>query len=167
MPFFSLLRIPVVMAPLPLAEALANLVYKKVLAGHPTLFDRLDAYRDRRFGFLPKDLPLCFVARPSDRRIEVYRKPLTVPLAVSVAAPFGMLLDLLEGKADGDALFFSRDIEVEGDMEALLALRNALDDARIDLVDDVVGARSPVAPLMRAMMRELAPDRQGEAGRWN
>lgn len=163
----DLIQVPVVLMPLPLAEALANLAYQRVLSHHPSLFERLDMYRGRRFGFVPTDLPLAFVARPSDGRISVHRKPLRDRVDVSVEAPFGLLLDLLQGKADGDALFFSRDIQVEGDMEALLALRNSLDDARVDLVDDVLGEGSPLAPMVRTVMRHLSSGQAKEAGEWN
>jgi len=41
------------------------------------------------------------------------------------------MIELLEGRADGDALFFSRTLTVEGDMEAVVALRNAIDGSEI------------------------------------
>jgi predicted lipid carrier protein YhbT len=43
-----------------------------------------------------------------------------------------VLVGMLDGSYDGDALFFSRDLVIEGDTSAVLALRNALDDAEID-----------------------------------
>jgi O2-independent ubiquinone biosynthesis accessory factor UbiT len=51
------------------------------------------------------------------------------PLAGGLAA----LLGLVYGAFDGDALFFSRDLVVEGDTGAMLALRNAIDNAEFDL----------------------------------
>lgn len=167
MPLSDLLQVPVVLAPLPLVEAIANLAYQRVLSRHPLLFERLDSYGERRFGFVPTDFPFAFIARPADGRISVRRKPLREAVDVCVDAPFGMLLALLQGKADGDALFFARDIQVEGDMEALLALRNSLDDARVDLVDDVLGKGSPLAPLIRTVMSHLSGGQPREARRWN
>lgn len=162
------LQVPVILVPLPLTEALANLAYNRVLLSHPSLFERLDVYRERRFGFVPTDLPIAFVAKPSEGRISVFRKPLVREVVdVCVEAPLGILLELLQGAADGDALFFSRDLQVEGDIEALLALRNSLDDARIDLVDDVFGNASPLAPMFRTVMRHLAAGHPKEGGRWN
>ena len=163
----DMLRIPAALTPLPLVEAVANLAYRRVLSTHPSLFERLGAYRQRRFGFVATDLPFAFVARPSEDRIGVHRRPLRESVDVSVEAPFAVLLDLLQGTADGDALFFARDIQVEGDIEALLALRNSLDDARIDLADDVFGKANPLAPMARSVMRHLAAGRPKEAGRWN
>jgi predicted lipid carrier protein YhbT len=164
----DLLQVPVVLMPLPLTEALANLAYQRVLSNHPALFVRLDAHRERRFGFIPTDLPLAFVAKPSEGRIKVRRKPLPRDAVdVSVEAPLGVLLELLQGTADGDALFFARDIQVEGDMEALVALRNSLDDAHVNLADDVLGKGSPLAPKLDAVMRHLTRRQPKEAGRWS
>ena len=161
------IHIPVVLIPLPLTEAVANLAYQRVLSKHPTLFERLEEFRGRSYGFVPTDLPVAFVARPDEGRIGVRRKPMPDSVDVCVEAPFGTLLQLLQGEADGDALFFSRDIRVEGDMEALLALRNSLDDARVDLVRDLLGDDSPLAAMVRALMRHLSSARPGEAGGWN
>lgn len=161
------MQIPVALVPLPLTEAIANLAYQRVLSKHPTLFERLEEYRGRKFGFVPTDLPVAFVAKPDQRRIAVRRKPIQDMVDVRVEAPFGVLLQLLQGDADGDALFFSRDIRVEGDMEALLALRNSLDDARVDLVGDLLGDGSPLATMFKALMIHLSSGRPKDAGKWN
>jgi predicted lipid carrier protein YhbT len=163
----DLLHFPVVVVPLPLTEAVANMAYQRVLSKHPTIFERLEEYRSRTFGFVPTDLPVAFVARPDDRRICVRRKPMADAVDVCVEAPFGVLLQLLQGEADGDALFFSRDIRIEGDIEALLALRNSLDDARIDLADDLLGDGSPIAAMVKGVVRHLSSARSKEAGGWS
>jgi hypothetical protein len=41
------------------------------------------------------------------------------------------LIGLLDGAYDGDALFFSRDLVIEGDTAAVLALRNAIEDTAL------------------------------------
>jgi len=163
----ELIHIPVVVVPLPFTGAAANLAYQRVLARHPTTFERLEEYGERSYGFVPTDLPVIFIATPNKRRVMVRRKPLREALDVRVDAPFGTLLRLLQGEADGDALFFSRDIRVEGDMEALLALRNSLDDARVDLAVDLFGQNSPLAAMARTLMRRLSPDATREAKGWN
>ncbi len=60
------------------------------------------------------------------------------------------LIDLAEGRMDADALFFSREITIEGDMEAVLALRNALDAEGLDLMAE---AFRPFGPLAGGMSR--------------
>lgn len=66
-----------------------------------------------------------------------------------------LLLALLEGQIDGDAVFFSRSLTITGDMEAMLALRNALDDCNIDLPADIARMSGPFAPLVRRAAAEI------------
>ncbi len=60
---------------------------------------------------------------------------------------------MLHGRYDGDALFFSRDLMIEGDTEVVLALRNALDDAELDLGAELAAM---AGPLKGAVRRALA-----------
>ena len=46
-----------------------------------------------------------------------------------------MLLGLLDGTFDGDALFFHRTVSVSGQTEAIVALRNAIEDAELTPAD--------------------------------
>jgi len=54
----------------------------------------------------------------------------------SLKGKFFDLISIIEGKVDGDALFFSRKIEVEGDTETLIIIRNAFDSADICLIKE-------------------------------
>jgi len=56
------------------------------------------------------------------------------------AGKFFDLLDMIDGSLDGDALFFSRALQVSGDTEAVVALRNALDDFEGSALDSVVAS---------------------------
>jgi predicted lipid carrier protein YhbT len=62
-------------------------------------------------------------------------------------------MGLVDGTYDGDALFFSRDIAVDGDIEAVLALRNAVDDASIDLLHEAAAWAGPLAAVFRHAAR--------------
>ena len=64
---------------------------------------------------------------------------------------------MVHGAMDGDALFFSRDIVIEGDTEAVLALRNAVDDAEIDLADEVASMTGPVSKYVAEVFRAARP----------
>jgi predicted lipid carrier protein YhbT len=84
-----------------------------------------------------------------------------------VSGPLVLLLALAEGRADGDAEFFGRQIVVEGDMEAALALRNALENEAIDFARDLAPgglARGPVEAGL-ARLRTYLMAREG--GQWN
>ena len=138
--------------PLPLIERLARMAFHQVLARHEGLLARLDGHLGKRCGFLATDVDLAFVICPANRSLqamrgsELQRTGLRAPHAL-VSGPLPVLLSLLEGSSDGDAEFFVRALVVSGDMEAVLALRNALDDADIDLPADLVALAGPLSPL--------------------
>ena len=131
--------------PLPLAQKAVDLIFARALQQHPGLFDRLGAHADKAFGFGPSDLDLYFVVRPAAATIRLYRPAKAPPVAAAISGPIVTLLALLEGHIDGDAIFFSRGVKVTGDMEAILALRNGLDDCGFDLPRDLSGLAGPLA----------------------
>ncbi len=131
--------------PLPVVQKIVDAVFRRALRQHPNLFDRLGSYAEKRFGFSPTDLDLAFLIHPATPSISVYRKRQAPDTDAAVNGPLVMLLALLEGRIDGDAMFFSRSLSVTGDMEAMLALRNALDDCGFDLPKDLAGLAGPFA----------------------
>ncbi|MFC3704404.1 SCP2 domain-containing protein [Devosia honganensis] len=141
--------------PLPLVQQAVGVVFRRVLRQHPGLFDRLGPYASRRFRFNPTDLDFSFVVHPAGPAISVYRAGKAPPATAAVSGPLVTLLALLEGRIDGDAVFFSRDLSVTGDMEAMLALRNALDDCGFDLPRDLSGIAGPFAPPFRRLAEHL------------
>jgi predicted lipid carrier protein YhbT len=150
-------------APLPLAPlqpALA-LMLERIVRAHPDLHDRLGEHARKRFGIDPTDLPFAFVLEPRQRR-PLVRAVRTLPddVDASIHGPLAGLIGMAEGTLDGDALFFSRVLRVEGEVAAALALRNAIDDARIDFGRILFGGLGPLGPrladALRARMRPLA-----------
>ena len=146
--------------PLPLIERLARIAFHQVLSRHPALLARLEGHMNKRYAFLATDLDLAFVISPVSRSLSVMhgrnlpKTGLRAPHA-TVRGPLRVLLSLLEGSADGDAEFFVRALTVSGDMEAVLALRNALDDADIDLPDDLGALAGPLSPLAARLARSI------------
>lgn len=132
-----------------------NLMFRRLLSSHSDLFERLGQHGAKRFAFVPADIPLTFVVQPAKSLIDVYRRPLVDEVDASVQGPLFLLLALLEGRCDADALFFSRDLVVTGDMEAMLAMRNTLDDAGIDLAKDLAPLAGPLAPLADRCLAQL------------
>lgn len=145
MQFPPILAAPLEVVPLALVQHTTNLLFRRLLSSHAGLFDRLGQYRAKRFAFIPSDVPLIFLVNPAKPSIGVYRKPLVGEVDAKVEGPLFLLLALLEGRCDADALFFSRNLIVAGDMEAMLAMRNALDDAVIDLAKDLSPLAGPFA----------------------
>ena len=151
------LTAPLRLAPLaPMGLALTAIA-RRLIARHPSLIVRLGGYADARFAIDPTDLPLTLLMHPhpTHTRITLHRTP---PEAEArIAGPLAALLGLVHGAYDGDALFFSRDLVIEGDTSAALALRNAIDDAELDLGAEVAGIAGPLravlAPLIAAVGR--------------
>lgn len=158
------------MAPIPIGvvQQAARHAFATVMARHPALFDRLGEHAQRTFVFAPTDLPFAFAVTPADGGIRVARPGVFVSADATVSGPLVLLLALLEGRVDGDATFFSRELEVTGDMEAIVALRNAVDDSRIDLPSDLAPLAGPLAEPLRLTLervRTLLLERRQRA--WN
>jgi predicted lipid carrier protein YhbT len=148
---------------------------REIRTRHPRIFDRLGVHTGKRFGLQPTDLPLAFVLEPRRLSPQI-RAVRTLPAGVDVtiAAPLAALMGMVDGSNDGDALFFSRDIEVDGDMEAVVALRNAIDDSRIDIMAESVAWLGPLKAPAERLLRSLtgatagrADNMQGGAQPWN
>lgn len=104
---------------------------------NPRLFDRLGEHRTASFLVDPTDLSFAFLMVPDAERAEVrvVGKRDSVASDVTIRGPLLMLLGLLDGSLDGDALFFHRVISVQGRTDAVLALRNTLEDADLKPAD--------------------------------
>ena len=153
----SLLLTPV---PLALLQPMFNRIATHVAKARPELFARLGPHAGKRFLIDPTDLPFVLVLTPQADRpgLTAHRRHERVAHAAAIAGTFFNLLDMIDGSLDGDALFFSRDLKVSGDTEAVVALRNALDDFDGSALDSVVasfGLLSAPAALALSVMRNV------------
>ena len=114
---------------------------------HGAVFDRLSALGRKSVRIEPSGLPLAFLLTlapaPAGARLRLAGHGEAADAVIR--GPLSVLLDLLEGRLDGDALFFSRQLTIEGDTEVILALRNAVDGEDIDLVADLASPFGPLA----------------------
>ena len=147
-PLSSGLLAYVLARPLPpgLLQPVLNAVFSGVMRRHPDMFERLSCIENPVFQIDPTDLPLVFEfsANPADAYLRVARVASGREIA-TIRGPLPSLIELLEGSVDGDALFFSRTLTIKGDTEAVVALRNAIDDADIDLRVDLLATLGPLA----------------------
>lgn len=163
-----LLTAPLQATPLFVIERAAQALFGRLLAIHPDLFDRLGEYGRKRYAFSPTDLPLHFLVVPETRALSVSRRDRPPEADARMSGPLALLLGLLEGRLDGDALFFARELTATGDMEAIVALRNALDDCKIDLPEDIGPMAGPLAPVVRRIAREIRSRAlEGRMPGWN
>ena len=133
-----LLRLPPPpLAPKLLEHALTALL-RRIAARKPAILARMGQYASARFLIDIRDAPLLLVMAPADQRITVSRRRAPPAHDAAIRGDLAAFLAMLHGSEDGDALFFSGALEVGGDTSAVLALRNALDDAELDLTEELV-----------------------------
>ncbi len=156
-PFGPVLLAGFALRPLPpfMLRPALDLAMAAIRRRHADVFERLDGL-DPIFLIDPVDLPFVFRLRLDGTvpRLDALKngdESGPEPTAV-IRGSLLSLIALLEGRIDGDALFFSRDLAIEGDTGAVVALRNAVDGAEIDLIEDLVSNLGPFAgPSRRAI----------------
>ncbi len=150
---------------------LLTLSLRSFAGRRPGLFERLGEYRSACFGIDPVDLAFAFRVVPDGQRssVRVVSKDGTAGSDVLIRGPLLTLLSLLDGTLDGDAMFFSRIISISGRTEAVLALRNTIEDAELR-PSDLLGlhgilARCVDTGVLGALgaARRLADNSPGEA----
>ena len=141
----------------------AHVVLKPVL-GHavraiarryPEIFSRLGAHQDSRFVLDPLDLPFFFLLHPDPRKplLEALPRRAVVAHDARIAGNLRCLMRLIDGDQDADAAFFSRTLTVTGNTEAVVALRNAIDDIDRPLAAAVADTFGPVGRAILALVR--------------
>ena len=152
-PFSPVLLAGIALAPVPprLLQPLFDAILSVVRRRHPGILERLADYPDAVVGIDPVDLPFVLVLEPHPQMptLTVHRDFSEVEPTAFIRGPLEMLFALSEGRIDGDAAFFSRQLVIEGDTEVVLALRNAIDGAGINLEDDFAATLGPLARPLR------------------
>ncbi len=152
-PLFSLALRPLPLLPL---QPLLALLVRRIKQDHAEIFERLGSHAGKRFGIDPSDLPFAFLLEPERLRPRLTAvRTLPADVDVRICGPLACLIGLVDGDMDGDALFFSRDLVIEGDIEAALALRNAVDDAQIDMLGEVLGPYRQWGTPVRRILLDL------------
>lgn len=133
--------------PLPLLRLFLSPIATHIARTRPQLFARLGPHASKRFLIDPVDLPFGLMLAPDPARpvLDAYRREQTPRHDARIAGSFLDLFGMVDGTVDGDALFFSRELQISGDTEAVVALRNALDDMEGSIVDNVSEAFGPLS----------------------
>ena len=130
--------------PTPLLQRMIDGLMRKMQSRHPRLFKNLERLDTASVCFEPSDVPHRFFltfGRKEASLTVVNSK--TTACDACIKGNLQALLDMLEGRLDGDKLFFSRDIEISGKTDVVVALRNTLDREEIDLLEDVASLFGP------------------------
>lgn len=149
-------RIPLPV-PIPLIQRLLRKGMTAAVDRYPKIFDRLGSQQSKIFLIDPVNMPFALLLMPDSKNptLRACRRPCRVPYDARIAGTFLTLLDMIEGKLDGDALFFSRDLIVEGDTEAVVVLRNALDDLDGDLIGSIAESFGFPARIGLSILRRI------------
>ncbi len=150
--------------PVPLARKVLRFMPPPVLARgtevvvalmrkhHPKLFKNLERLDPALVRLNPTDIPYQFVLRMGGGASFWLDNGGEQSFDATVSGDLESLIDMLEARVDGDALFFARKIKVTGDTSAIVALRNTLDREEIDLYDEVLALCGPFAsPINKAV----------------
>lgn len=134
-------------------------IVRRIAARHPTLFARLGPHQGTDFLIDPRELPFALHLRPDPQALLLRAVPRdAAPRAgATIRGRFLLLLELIDAEQDGDAAFFSRDLEVSGDTEAVVRLRNALDDMDGSLAEETAAMFGPPGRAILARLRRTYP----------
>jgi predicted lipid carrier protein YhbT len=131
------------------AEAVLTASLRRLARAKPDAFDRLGPVRKGAVRVAPTDLPIAFDILPNGTAgsVRVVRPAAPVPADTArISGPLKTLLAIFDGGGDADSAFFQRQIQVEGDTAAVLALHNALEACEVTLAD-LIGVPTRLRPL--------------------
>jgi predicted lipid carrier protein YhbT len=138
--------------PIPPLSLWLSALTRRMVQAHPRMLRRLGDHAAQRFLIDPVDLPWLLLLQPQQARMTAHRRARPPAHDARISGPLSAFLAMMHGAEDGDALFFARDLTVEGDTAAVLALRNAMDDSELDLTEDLATMSGLLAaPLRRAL----------------
>lgn len=139
-----------------LLQPLLRRVVGRIATRHPEIFARVSPYQRADFLIVPDELPFALHLRPNPEAPlfrAVPRHPLP-PHDARIEGPFLLLLNLVDGESDGDAAFFSRELSISGNTEAVVSLRNALDDVDGSVAQEAADLFGPPGRAILAALRK-------------
>src|SRR4051794_37679081 len=130
------------LTPTPILASMVRVLNRTLHRRHPVLVHEFGRLDPAVVHVALTDVPHCFRIAYGNGRMGV-----AVLSGSDAPAPHATLrgslatmIDLLEGRIDGDALFFTRDLQVSGSTQVVVAVRNTLDREVIDLRADIAAA---------------------------
>jgi len=128
-------------------DAILHRILAAITAQHPGLATRLAGLPAAAVLIEPADLPVRFLIRlgPGGPAVNVVPPGADPRASTRVRAPIQQLIALAEARIDADTIFFSRALTIDGDIEPVLALRNALEGEAIDIIGAIRSVPVPLA----------------------
>lgn len=138
-------------------QPILSRIVGRIATRHPALFARLGPHQATDFLIDPVELPFALHLRP-DSKALVFRavpRDATPRVNATIRGRLMLLLELIDSEVDGDAAFFARDLEVTGDTEAVVQLRNALDDIDGSLAEETAAMFGQPGRAILARLRRV------------
>lgn len=150
--------------PLIILQPILQRLIRRLSQERSDLFERLGAQRNKVYLIDPLNLPFVFLLCPDPARpkLSAYRRGRLPRHDARIAATFLTLVDMIDSRLDGDALFFNRELLIEGDVEAVVVLRNALDDLDGSIVDNLADHFGPPTRAALSALRHIRSTRCGK-----
>ncbi|MFP4327738.1 MAG: SCP2 domain-containing protein [Paracoccaceae bacterium] len=142
-----------------LLQPVLGRIVRTIAARHPGIFARIAPYQQADFLIVPSELPFALLLRPDPEApvLRAVRRDPAPAHDARIEGPFLLLLNLVDGESDGDAAFFSRDLTISGNTEAVVSLRNALDDMDGSVAQEAAEMFGPPGRvLLQALRRRSA-----------
>ena len=151
-----------ILRPVPISvyQPFLRRIAKYIAEKHPNLFARLGDDVHKAFLINPTNMPFVLLLEPDPNfvSLEAYRDADGLDYDANITGGFLNLLRLIDGELDGDALFFSRDLKVEGDTESIVRLRNAMDDIEGSVASDIADIFGPLGRMALARLRKVGEE---------
>jgi O2-independent ubiquinone biosynthesis accessory factor UbiT len=148
---------PLVLRTVPLfvIQAALDRIVGNVHLNRPRLFARMGPAAGKAILIDPVDMPFTVLMRPDNENpdMRAYRRGNAPEADAQIRGTFAGLFKMLDTQLDGDALFFSRDLKITGELDVVVALRNALDDIDGSIASDVAALFGPPGEIFLSFMR--------------
>ena len=143
--------------PSPVLARLTVLLNRAMRRRHPRLVDNFARLDPAVVHVFPSDLPHRFAIEFGGGRMDVRVLPDDGPGQpdAEIRGNLMALIDLLEGRIDGDAMFFSREIEITGSTAVIVAVRNTLDREEIVITDEIAALFGPFERPVRRIAQRI------------
>jgi len=144
--------------PLFMLQPVLSYIVRKVAAEMPSVFNRLGPHKQACFVIDPINLPFVLELKPDPDNLSfrACARNAVPECDARISGKFFDLLQLIDCDQDGDAMFFSRGLDIAGDTEAVVSLRNALDDIDGSLAARVAEMFGPPGRMMLSALRRGA-----------
>lgn len=116
-----------------------NRVANKIYRNHPAMAERLEPIVNSSFFINITNLPfnVFFTIEENGIAVKALHNSAQPDADLHITSDLASLVSIFEGDEDGDKLFFSRKLQIKGNSEALVTLRNAIDSQDINIVEEI------------------------------